>query len=616
MKRVSKHMITFGLVGSLLSYPISSYAATDDITGNFFENDMRVLIEKGVMKGYGDHTYLPEKNVTRAEFATFLARALQLPAADSHFTDVPATYVLYDGVSKAAGANIIHGRGDHTFDPNANVTREEMAIMVKNALTYKKVQAPQAPLTFVDNDHITYKEHVQFVVGAGIIKGYEDHTFRPSLPATRGTAAAFINRMMQVIENGKVTDTNEAYILTSVNQNGEEREAGRYQSYAEAVKQAQNTGVTAVKHKGEFVWIKDGFAVAKKIEGNTISLYNSSKAYVNYFQYGTEFKVLQVEGDWVKVQTSDYNGYYVKKNEVTLYPAGTIKPSYYYVKSDGYLYHKYYSYYSTTPNYIDYRYGKAPSFMKPGQQMYSVDGKTFENETFYQYFNYLSLRSKTSYTAEELDQYVKSNKPDSPLIGLGAKFKEVESKYHVNALFLYALAVHESNYGTSELAREKNNLFGLRATDDNPFGNGLQFNSKEDCIEYVAKVYMNEGYLNPSHWRYDAAYTGNKAFGINSKYASDQYWGAKVAGHMSRFDSSLGEKDYNKYKLVRAVKNAEVKRLPSTDSSKLYQVRQGAVITVIGEEIRNGQAWIKVISDEPSVADAYIAKENVEYVNH
>ena len=165
--------------------------------------------------------------------------------------------------------------------------------------------------------------------------------------------------------------------------------------------------------------------------------------------------------------------------------------------------------------------------MKQGQSMYSIDGKTFGNETFYQYFNYVSLRSKTEYTAEQLDSYVKSVRADSPLIGLGAKFKEVESKYNVNALFLYSLAVHESLYGTSDLARDKNNLFGLKATDDSPYGNGLTFNSKEDCIEHAAKVYMNEWYLNPGHWRYTAAYTGDKSGGVNMNYASDANWGKK-----------------------------------------------------------------------------------------
>ncbi len=68
---------------------------------------------------------------------------------------------------------------------------------------------------------------------------------------------------------------------------------------------------------------------------------------------------------------------------------------------------------------------------------------------------------------------------------------------------------------------------------------------------------MNEGYLNPGHWRY-ATYTGDKAAGLNAKYASDANWG-KSSGHMNRFDSYLGKKEYNKYKLAR-VNNVEVKK--------------------------------------------------------
>ncbi|MEI4831326.1 S-layer homology domain-containing protein [Bacillus sp. FJAT-53711] len=616
MKRLSKGVTAFMLTGSLLLSPAASYAATDDITGHIFEKQMRVLIDRGIMSGYGNNTYLPDNNITRAEFATLIAKALQLPKADSNFTDVPSSYVLYDGVSKAAGAKIISGRGNNQFGPDDKITREEMAIMVRNALVYKNITVSLPELTFVDKDDIAYPTYVQFVVGAGIIKGYEDHTFRPKLPATRGTAAAFLSGMLQTIDNNGPTTPIETkpYVITNVKVDGKEQEIGRYSSYEEAVAGAQSQGVNAVKYNGQFIWIKDGYAVAKKTSGNTINIYGEDlQKVVTYVQYGTEMKVLGVEGDRVKVQLSDLNGYYVKKDEVTLIPTNQMKESYYYVKAeDGYLYHKYYNFASGSPSYTEYRYGKAPSFMQPEQKVYSVDGKTFGNETFYQYFNYVSLRTKTNYTAEELDNYIKWRQPNSPLIGLGKKFKEVESKYNVNALFLYALAVHESEYGTSKLAKEKNNLFGLNATDDSPFGNGDTFNSKEDCIEHAAKVYMNEGYLNPGHWRYTATYTGNKAGGVNMKYASDPYWGEKVAGHMFRFDTYLGKKDYNKYKLARITNGTDV---TNKANGKLYHVGNDTIVTVTGEETINGQAWLKVVSDDPTVGEGYIAKENAEYVN-
>jgi hypothetical protein len=56
-------------------------------------------------------------------------------------------------------------------------------------------------------------------------------------------------------------------------------------------------------------------------------------------------------------------------------------------------------------------------------------------------------------------------------------------------------------YGLSSVAFKPNKLFLsfaralVQATDDSPYGNGEAFNSKEDCIEHAAKLYMNEGYL-------------------------------------------------------------------------------------------------------------------------
>ncbi|TCJ80657.1 UNVERIFIED_ORG: S-layer family protein [Bacillus cereus] len=612
MKKFSKGITAVALTGSLLLTPISSYAASDDITGHPFEQHMRTLINKGIMSGYGNDVYLPDKEITRAEFATLVAKALQLPQADSNFSDVPKTYGLYDGVSRAFGAGIIKGRSPETFAPNDVITREEMAVMVKQALDYKKVNVTVSPLTFADTNRINYKEHVQVMVATGIIKGYpEDNTFRPHLSATRGMASAMLNLMLGKIGGGETPVETKNYVL--LNDAGKVVE--RYTTYKEAVTAAQNKGINAVKYENEYVWIKDGFATAKRVNGNTINIYGENlKTVYTYLEYGTEFKVLEVGEDRVKVQLSDLTGY-VKKNEVTLVPEKEMQKSTYYVANDGYLYHRYYEF-EKKPSYTGYRYGTAPAFMKPGQQMESIDGKTFGNETFYQYFNYVSLRSKTEYTAEQLDSYIKSVRADSPLIGLGKKFKEVESKYNVNALFLYSLAAHESQYGTSELARDKNNLFGLNATDNNPFGNGKKFDSKEDCIEDAAKVYMNEWYLNPGHWRYTAAYTGDKSGGINMNYASDANWGKKVAGHMFRFDSYLGKKEYNKYKLARVTNKVEVKKDPRTSGAKLYSLSPNKVVTITGEETINGQAWVKIISDDPAVNEAYVAKENVEYVKH
>ncbi|MBG9578698.1 glucosaminidase, partial [Bacillus thuringiensis] len=199
----------------------------------------------------------------------------------------------------------------------------------------------------------------------------EDNTFRPHLSATRGMASAMLDRMLQTIEkngNSNPVETKK-YVVTNVRENGTEQEVERYNTYKEAVTAAQNKGMNAVKYENEFLWIKDGFASAKRITGqNIINIYDENLSTVyTYIQYGTELKVLEVGEDRVKVQLSGLTGY-VKKNEITLIPTNEMKQSSYYVKSDGYLYHKYYTYNTSSPGYTEFRYGVAPSFMKQGQQ--------------------------------------------------------------------------------------------------------------------------------------------------------------------------------------------------------------------------------------------------------
>ena len=126
----------------------------------------------------------------------------------------------------------------------------------------------------------------------------------------------------------------------------------------------------------------------------------------------------------------------------------------------------------------------------------------------------------------------------SPLAGLGSYFKEMEATYEVNALYLMAHAIHESAWGTSGIAQTKYNLYGINATDTDPEGNADTYASFEDSIKRAAE-FVTSAYLSPTNWRYNGSFLGNKGAGMNVKYASDPYWGEKIAGHMYRADKYL-----------------------------------------------------------------------------
>ncbi|MGG3446807.1 S-layer homology domain-containing protein [Bacillus nitratireducens] len=174
----------------------------DDITGGWYEADIRELDKRGIMVGDGKGSYWPERLVTRGEFANLVSRSLQLPEGKSNFKDLSTAHPsLVDGINRAASAGIISGRGNDIFAPNDTIKRDEAVIMIDRALQYKNIKGNLVPLPFKDQNLAYDKQAVQRVYGLGIVKGNENNEFMPKGSATRGESAAFINRMLKVIES-------------------------------------------------------------------------------------------------------------------------------------------------------------------------------------------------------------------------------------------------------------------------------------------------------------------------------------------------------------------------------------------------------------------------------
>lgn len=131
-------------------------------------------------------------------------------------------------------------------------------------------------------------------------------------------------------------------------------------------------------------------------------------------------------------------------------------------------------------------------------------------------------------TSYEIDMLL----ADSELAGLGRAFVEAEAESNVNAMFLLALAVHESSWGSSALAREKNNLFGFGAYDRNPYHGAQVFATKEECVKHVAQ-FLRAHYLEGDYYR------GKTIQSINEIYASDRAWGEKIFATMTQLDRKI-----------------------------------------------------------------------------
>lgn len=114
-------------------------------------------------------------------------------------------------------------------------------------------------------------------------------------------------------------------------------------------------------------------------------------------------------------------------------------------------------------------------------------------------------------------------------------FYNAEQKYGVNGIFIAAVGIHESAWGTSYLAKEKNNLFGYRAYDRDPINSAQDFESYESAINVVAEA-LSKNYLTPT----GSFYNGTTIESVNKKYASDKAWHEKVFSYMEYLYDKLG----------------------------------------------------------------------------
>lgn len=113
--------------------------------------------------------------------------------------------------------------------------------------------------------------------------------------------------------------------------------------------------------------------------------------------------------------------------------------------------------------------------------------------------------------------------------GLGSSFVEAEQKHGVNALFLTSLAIHESAYGSSKIAKDKNNLFGFAAYDRSPYSSARTFATKEQGIDHVA-AYLSEHYLTEG----GKYYGGATLEGVGKRYATDPNWANAIKQIMDK----------------------------------------------------------------------------------
>lgn len=153
------------------------------------------------------------------------------------------------------------------------------------------------------------------------------------------------------------------------------------------------------------------------------------------------------------------------------------------------------------------------------------------------------LKTKSPITAAFIDGYLAA-KGGGELSGIGKAAKEAEKKYGINAAYIVAHAAHETGWGRSRIAKEKNNLFGWSAFDKTPYSSAKGFPDRATCIDFVMGR-IAELYLHPNgkYFRRAACLGHGRsgtAYGMNANYATDPDWGAKIARIADGIEKAFG----------------------------------------------------------------------------
>ena len=148
---------------------------------DWYASAVKYCYENGIIKGTTNTTFSPNTNLTRGMLVTILWRMEGSPkASTSQFIDVKSSQYYYNAVNWAASKKVVNGYGNGKFGPNDNITREQLAVMLRNYALYKKKDvSARADLTkFTDNKKIStnLKDGVSWAVAKNIISGKSNGT--------------------------------------------------------------------------------------------------------------------------------------------------------------------------------------------------------------------------------------------------------------------------------------------------------------------------------------------------------------------------------------------------------------------------------------------------------
>lgn len=203
---MKKNLFIFLLIAiiSILAFStVFASAKFSDVPADHWANkSVERMTAENIIKGYGDGTFQPDNNITRAEFCTILSRLFepeQLAKLDA-YTDMNGNAWYYDDVAKIVKIGAIQGDSATKMRPEANITREE-AVVILNRVFELQYSEKALEKTFTDIRTLSSwaEDDVLAFIENGFLNGYEDGSLQPKRPITRAEVVKLLDQAIAEI---------------------------------------------------------------------------------------------------------------------------------------------------------------------------------------------------------------------------------------------------------------------------------------------------------------------------------------------------------------------------------------------------------------------------------
>mgnify|MGYP005802262629 CR=1 FL=1 len=379
------------------------------------------------------------------------------------------------------------------FDKN-KVYAKETNSESEDSITISK--AEQVNLEEIINNNFSEKQKEEYFVEEAELEYITKYTTNPDLP----------KGMIQVVQEGR-EGTQE---ITKKRVYENDQVISEEQVSAKVTKAAINkiVEIGGGAYKSNYK-VKVGDTVY--VTSDRLSVYvepNDNSEKIATLEKQSELKITEIQNDWYKI-TSSYTIGYVKAESTTY-----INPNAKYEEEN---------------------------ITNDGNSKGTANSQSKTPLSFD-----MALNKPSGLTLEEFKKVLTDSKDKNKIFQDNAQyFYYIEKQYNINGIFVAAVGIHESSWGTSKIASEKNNLFGYGAYDSNPYNGAYSFSNYSECIDLIARVFVKY-YLNPKGTAiYDnekaqgTYYNGATLNGVNTKYATDKNWANGVYNHMKYLYNKL-----------------------------------------------------------------------------